>query len=111
MWEGKRLEQLVPVEHPVVRVHPETGRKGLFVNSQFTVAMKDFPMAQGNAFLRMLYDHTSRPENVCRYRWTPGTLGFWDNRATMHYGIYDYEGQRRTMHRVTLRGDRPQGPV
>jgi alpha-ketoglutarate-dependent taurine dioxygenase len=109
-WEGKRIEQLFPVEHPVVRVHPETGRKGLFVNPQFTVALKDFPIAQGNAFLKLLYDHASRPENVCRYRWRPGTLGFWDNRATMHYGIYDYEGRRRTMHRVTLRGDHPHGP-
>jgi alpha-ketoglutarate-dependent taurine dioxygenase len=109
MWEGKRLEQLLPVEHPVVRVHPENGRKGLFVNSQFTVALKDFPQAQANAFLKLLYDHVSRPENACRYRWQPGTLAFWDNRATMHYGIYDYEGQRRTMHRVTLRGDRPAG--
>ncbi|HEX4492258.1 MAG TPA: TauD/TfdA family dioxygenase [Acidimicrobiia bacterium] len=109
MWEGKRLEHLHPVEHPVVRVHPETGRKGLFVNSQFTVALKDFPKSQGDVLLRLLYDHTSRPENVCRYRWSEGTLGMWDNRATMHYGIYDYEGHRRVMHRVTLRGDRPTG--
>ena len=108
-WNGKPVTKLVPVEHPVVRVHPETGKPNLFVNPQFTVGLKDFPAAQGHAFLRVLYDHMARPEFVVRYRWREGTLGFWDNRATMHYGIFDYGTDRRIMHRVTLRGDRPAG--
>lgn len=109
-WDGVKLERLWPVEHPVVRLHPETGRRNLFVNPQFTVGLKGFPGPQGAAFLRMLYDHMTQPEFVVRYRWQPGTLAFWDNRATMHFGIYDYGDDRRVMHRVTLRGDRPAGP-
>ena len=108
-WNGVKLERLWPVEHPVVRVHPETGRRNLFVNPQFTVGLRGFPGAQGNALLRVLYDHMTQPEFVVRYRWQPGTLAFWDNRTTMHFGIYDYADTRRVMHRVILRGDRPAG--
>ena len=111
VWEGKKLEQLRPALHPVVRVHPETGRKNLFVNPNFTFRMKDMPESQGNGFLRVLYDHMTSPRFIVRYHWQPNTLAFWDNRATMHFGIFDYEGQRRVMHRVTLRGDRPVGPL
>jgi alpha-ketoglutarate-dependent taurine dioxygenase len=100
-----------PVEHPLVRVHPETGRKKLFVNPNFTVAVKGMYGLQGQGLLRMLYEHMTQYEFICRYRWRPGTLAFWDNRATMHYGIYDYGAERRVMHRVTLRGDRPAGLV
>ncbi len=106
-WNGEPVTQMAPVEHPVVRIHPETGRPNLFVNPQFTVGLKDFPAAQGRAFLKVLQNHMTRPEFVVRYRWTEGTLAFWDNRATMHYGIFDYGKERRIMHRVTLRGDRP----
>ncbi|HXY94169.1 MAG TPA: TauD/TfdA family dioxygenase [Acidimicrobiia bacterium] len=109
-WEGHHVERLRPVEHPVVRVHPETGRCNLFVNPQFTVALKGFDGPQGNGLLRVLYDHMVQPRFTVRYRWHPHTLAFWDNRATMHYGVYDYEGSRRVMHRVTLEGDRPYGP-
>ena len=110
VWEGKKLTRLLPASHPVVRVHPETGRKNLFVNPKFTVRLADMPEAQSDGLLRLLYDHMTRPEFVVRYHWSPGTLAMWDNRATMHYGIYDYEGDQRVMHRVTLRGDRPVGP-
>jgi taurine dioxygenase len=110
VWEGKKLERLLPALHPVVRVHPETGRKNLFVNPKFTVRIKDLPESQSGGLLRLLYDHMARPEFVVRYHWKPGTLALWDNRATMHFGIFDYEGERRVMHRVTLRGDRPVGP-
>jgi taurine dioxygenase len=110
-WDGATLERLAPVEHPVVRVHPETGRKSLFVNPGFTVGLRDFPTAQSRALLRLLYDHMTRPELVVRYHWRPGTIAFWDNRATMHFGIYDYGGARRVMHRVILRGDVPVGPA
>ena len=110
VWEGKKLEQLLPALHPVVRVHPETGRKNLFVNPKFTFRMKDMPENQGDGLLRLLYDHMTNPAFVVRYHWKAGTLAFWDNRATMHFGIFDYEGERRVMHRVTLRGERPVGP-
>ena len=111
VWEGKKLEQLRPALHPVVRVHPETGRKNLFVNPNFTFRMKDMPESQGNGILRVLYDHMTSPRFIVRYHWQPNTLAFWDNRATMHFGIFDYEGDTRVMHRVTLRGDRPVGPA
>ena len=108
-WEGKKLTKLLPARHPVVRVHPETGRKNLFVNPQFTVGLKVSRGPQGSAFLRVLYDHMTQPEFIVRYRWSPGTLAMWDNRTTMHFGIYDYGDARRIMHRVILRGERPMG--
>jgi len=110
VWEGKKLTRLLPALHPVVRVHPETGRRNLFVNPKFTLRVVDFPEAQSDRLLRLLYDHMTDPRFVVRYHWSVGTLAFWDNRATMHYGIFDYEGQERVMHRVTLRGDAPVGP-
>jgi taurine dioxygenase len=110
VWEGKKLTRLAPALHPVVRVHPETDRKNLFVNPKFTVALKDWPQDQGAAMLRLLFEHMTDPTFVVRYHWEPGTLAFWDNRATMHFGIYDYGDARRLMHRVTLRGDTPVGP-
>jgi alpha-ketoglutarate-dependent taurine dioxygenase len=111
VWEGKKLTRLLPATHPVVRVHPETGRKNLFVNPKFTVRITDMPERQSDGLLRLLYDHMAGPQFLVRYHWRPGTLAFWDNRATMHFGIFDYEGERRIMHRVTLRGDRPVGPA
>ena len=111
VWECKKLTRLLPATHPVVRVHPETGRKNLFVNPKFTMRITDMPEAQSDGLLRLLYDHMTRPEFVVRYHWSPGTLAMWDNRATMHFGVFDYEGDRRVMHRVTLRGDRPVGPA
>jgi taurine dioxygenase len=111
VWEGKKLERLLPALHPVVRVHPETGRKNLFVNPKFTLRVKDMPESQGDGLLRLLYRHMTSPQFLVRYHWKPGTLAFWDNRSTMHFGIFDYDGQRRVMHRITLRGDRPVGPA
>jgi alpha-ketoglutarate-dependent taurine dioxygenase len=111
VWEGKKLTTLLPATHPVVRVHPETGRKNLFVNPKFTLRIADMPERQSKGLLRLLYDHMTNPRFVVRYHWKPNTLAFWDNRATMHFGIFDYEGEPRVMHRVTLRGDRPAGPT
>lgn len=111
IWEGEKLTDLPPALHPVVRVHPETGRKNLFVNPGFTALVKDFPKSQSEPFLRLLYEHMTDPEFVVRYHWEPGTLAFWDNRATMHFGIFDYSGAQRLMHRVTLRGETPVGPA
>ena len=111
VWEGKKLTKLLPATHPVVSVHPETGRKNLYVNPKFTVRITDMPEKQSDGLLRLLYDHMASPQFVVRYHWKPDTLAFWDNRATMHFGIFDYEGRRRVMHRATLRGDRPTGPT
>ena len=111
VWEGERVETMVPVEHPVVRQHPETGRHALFVSPGFTTAIQGFPARQSADLLRLLFRHSTQPELTCRYRWEPGSVAFWDNRATMHYGVHDYGSARRVMHRVTLQGDPPRGPA
>ena len=95
------------VEHPVVRTHPETGRKGLFVNSVYTIRFKGMTEAESAPLLDFLNDHCHRPEYTCRFRWAPGSVAFWDNRCTQHLALNDYDGFRRRMQRITLRGDRP----
>ncbi len=94
-------------EHPVVRTHPETNRKALYVNAAYTIRFKDWTEEESKPVLDYLYAHCVRPEFTCRFRWTPGTLTFWDNRCVQHNPINDYHGQRRVMHRVTAEGDRP----
>jgi taurine dioxygenase len=94
-------------EHPVVRTHPETNRKALYVNAAYTIRFKDWTEEESKPVLEYLYAHCVRPEFTCRFRWTPGTLTFWDNRCVQHNPINDYHGQRRVMHRVTAEGDRP----
>jgi alpha-ketoglutarate-dependent taurine dioxygenase len=106
-WDGQRFTELVPVEHPVVRTHPETGRRNLFVNPGFTVKIKGLTTKESDTLLRFLYAHMATPEYVVRYRWKAGDLGFWDNRTTMHYAIADYGDAHRVIQRVTLKGDRP----
>ena len=94
-------------EHPVVRTHPETGRKALYVNVGHTERFKGWSEEESGPLLEYLFQHQVRPELTCRLRWAPGSLAFWDNRCTQHYPINDYHGFRRVMHRVTLTGDRP----
>jgi taurine dioxygenase len=96
--------------HPVVRVHPATGRKALFVNAIYTTRFEDMTPAESRPLLKFLYDHAIQPEFTCRLRWRSGDLAVWDNRCTMHYAINDYDGQRRLMHRTTIKGERPVGP-
>jgi alpha-ketoglutarate-dependent taurine dioxygenase len=109
-WEGEEFRALVPIEHPVVRVHPETGRKGLFVNPGFVSHIKDVSDAESRYLLDLFYAHITKPEHIVRHRWSVGDVVMWDNRSTVHYANRDYGDQRRVMHRITLRGDQPIGP-
>jgi taurine dioxygenase len=95
------------VEHPVVRTHPETGRKTLYVNAAFTQHIVGMDPVESAALLDFLYRQASYPEYQCRFHWTPGAVAFWDNRATQHYAVSDYYPQRRVMERITVIGDRP----
>ena len=95
-------------EHPVVRTHPETGRRSLYVNTAHTVRFKDMTDEESAPLLNYLFQHQVRPEFTCRFQWQPGSLAFWDNRCTLHNPVNDYHGYRRVMHRITLSGDKPQ---
>ncbi len=95
-------------EHPVVRTHPETDRKALYVNSAHTVRFKDMTEEESEPLLRYLFQHQVRPEFTCRFSWQPGSIALWDNRCAQHNPINDYHGYRRIMHRITLQGDRPR---
>ena len=99
--------QLAEAEHPVVRTHPETGRRALFVNDHFTLRFKGMTEQESAPLLDYLLRHAIRPEFTARFRWREGSIAFWDNRCTLHCPIADYHGQRRFMHRVVVRGDRP----
>ena len=106
-WDGVEFTELHPVVHPVVRTHPETGRRNLFVNPGFTTRIKGLSRRESQAVLDLLYRHMTTPEYVVRYRWEEGDLGFWDNRTTMHYAVSDYGDAHRLIQRVTIKGDRP----
>lgn len=99
-----------PVVHPVVRVHPVSGRKALFVNPGFTSHLVGFSRHESDHLLALLHAHTSRPEVTLRHRWKAGDVVLWDNRATMHYATDDYGTQHRSMRRVTIAGPAPTGP-
>jgi taurine dioxygenase len=94
-------------EHPVVRTHPETGRKALYVNVAHTMRFKDMTEQESAPILNFLYKHQTKPEFTCRFRWEPGSIAFWDNRCAQHNPVNDYHGYRRLMHRITLKGDKP----
>lgn len=90
--------------HPVVITHPLTGRKALYVNADFTVRFDGWTVEQSQPILDFLYAHGARQEFTCRFHWESGSIAFWDNRATWHYAMNDYQGHRRIMHRITLEG-------
>jgi taurine dioxygenase len=90
--------------HPVVITHPLTGRKALYVNADFTIRFDGWTVEQSQPILDFLYAHGARQEFTCRFHWEPGSIAFWDNRATWHYAMNDYQGHRRIMHRITLEG-------
>jgi taurine dioxygenase len=105
--ETMRSSLETEVVHPVVRTHPDTGRKALFVNASFTKRFEGWTESESEPLLQFLYRHSARPEFTCRMQWSPDALLVWDNRCTMHQAINDYDGYRRVMNRVTAEGDRP----
>jgi taurine dioxygenase len=102
-----RGKQYPRAEHPVIRTHPVTGRKGLFVNRVFTTRIAQLKRNESNAVLEMLYRHIETPEFHCRFKWQPGSVAFWDNRCAQHHAMWDYYPLRRYGHRVTVCGDKP----
>ena len=93
--------------HPIVRTHPVTGRKGLFVNENFTTRIEGLKKHESDAILRMLYEHIATPEFHCRFRWREKSVAFWDNRCAQHRTVWDYHPEVRHGYRVTVAGDRP----
>jgi taurine dioxygenase len=102
-----RGKQFPRAEHPVIRTHPVTGRKALFVNRVFTARIVQLKRNESSALLEMLYRHIETPEFQCRFKWRPGSIAFWDNRSVQHHAMWDYYPQRRFGHRVTVCGDKP----
>jgi taurine dioxygenase len=94
-------------EHPVIRTHPVSRRKALFVNGGFTRRIVQLSRAESDAVLQFLYRHVETPEFHCRFRWQVNSVAFWDNRCVQHHAMWDYYPQRRHGHRVTIKGDRP----
>ena len=94
-------------DHPVIRTHPETGRKCVFVNPVFTTRINDLPRIESDAILRMLFEHCNSPDFQVRFRWQPNSVAFWDNRCVQHLAIWDYYPETRSGFRVTIKGDRP----
>jgi taurine dioxygenase len=104
---ARRQAEFPPVEHPVVRTHPETGRKILYVNAIFTSHVVGLPPAESEELLGLLFQRAWIPEYQCRFRWQKDSIAFWDNRAVQHYAVSDYHPARRVMERVSIVGDRP----
>ncbi|MEE4591385.1 TauD/TfdA family dioxygenase [Streptomyces sp. DSM 41524] len=100
-------EMFPPVEHPVVRTHPETGRRMLFVNTSFTTRITGMEREESDRLLSFLCRQAHVPEYQVRFHWQPGDIAFWDNRATQHYAVNDYAPHRRVAERVAIEGDRP----
>ncbi len=104
---GEMRREYPPEHHPIVRTHPRTGRKALFVNGNFTTQIDGLTDTESRTTLNMLLEHVQSPLFQCRFKWQPGTLALWDNRCLQHYAVPDYSS-RRIMHRLTISGDRPR---
>jgi taurine dioxygenase len=108
---AERLAQAVadnpPVCHPVIRTHPESGKKVIFVNSMFTTRILELSKTESEALLRFLFNHVITPEFSCRFQWRPNSIAIWDNRSTQHKPINDYFPAHRKLHRITIDGDLP----
>jgi len=105
-WEEARRKN-PPLSHPVIRTHPVSGRKSLFVSDGFTSKINELEPAESEVILKLLFAHATRPEFTIRWRWQANDVAFWDNRGTQHYAVDDYRPQRRVMHRATILGDVP----
>ncbi|UMR31372.1 TauD/TfdA family dioxygenase [Massilia sp. MB5] len=103
----EQIHEVLPVTHPVVRVHPETGRRALFISEHFTTRILGLPDDESRELLRELFAHSIKPEHIYRHRWQPHDLLFWDNRSLMHLATGCPPEQRRTLYRTTIEGDRP----
>jgi taurine dioxygenase len=106
-WDGQIIRHFTPVEHPLVRTHPVSGKKSLFVNPEFTSHILGFSRRESDGILELLYEHMTNQKYLVRYNWHIGDLGFWDNRSTMQFVVIDYGTQHRLIQRVTLKGERP----
>ncbi|KAA9150718.1 taurine dioxygenase [Amycolatopsis acidicola] len=104
---ASRQDEFPPVEHPVVRIHPETGRRTLFVNQSFTTHIVGMDRDESDELLRYLFVQAHVPEFQVRFHWTENAVAFWDNRATQHYAVNDYAPEVRIAERVAIAGDRP----
>jgi taurine dioxygenase len=102
-----QIDEVVPAVHPIVRTHPETGRRALFVSEHFTTRIIGLPEIDSRALLDELFDHSTRPEHIYRHQWQPHDMVFWDNRSVMHLAAGCPEDQRRKLYRTTIEGDAP----
>ena len=107
-YGGKSEDAEREVEHPVIRTHPETGRKAIYASVAHTMRIKDMNLMESKPIIELLHRQATRPEFVTRFNWTPGTLAMWDNRCLWHYALNDYHGARREMQRVIVQGDAPR---
>ncbi|WP_434570360.1 taurine dioxygenase [Pseudomonas sp. Z3-8] len=105
-WEEARRKN-PPLSHPVIRTHPVSGRRALFVNEGFTTRVNELSETESEAILKLLFAHATRPEFTVRWRWQANDVAFWDNRVTQHFAVDDYRPNRRVMHRATVLGDVP----
>ena len=99
------------IEHPLVRIHPETSRKLLFINPVYTIRLKGMSESESRTLLKQLHTHSINEAFTCRFRWRNNSIAMWDNRCSMHLAINDYDGYRRELHRITIAGDAPYGPA